>query len=81
MVKNEAHINDALCKGCGICVEFCPKSVFEVSAQVGPRGYFVPVAVRPEDCSACMLCEHLCPELAITIVAGKKKSGKARRKA
>lgn len=69
---NKVRINETLCKGCSICVEFCPKDVFEESAQVGARGYFVPVVAKPQDCSACMLCEHLCPELAITIVAGKK---------
>lgn len=76
---NEVHINDALCKGCNICVEFCPKEVFEVSEEVGPRGYFVPVAARPEECSACMLCEHLCPELAITIIAQKKRKKTAEK--
>jgi 2-oxoglutarate ferredoxin oxidoreductase subunit delta len=79
-VKSEVHVNEALCKGCDICVEFCPKDVFESATEVGPRGYFVPVAARPEDCSVCMLCEHLCPELAITVVVEKKRkkaTGKA----
>jgi 2-oxoglutarate ferredoxin oxidoreductase subunit delta len=80
-MANKVYINDALCKGCNICVEFCPKEVFEESTEVGARGYFVPVAARPEDCSACMLCEHLCPELAITIVAEKKKRKGAGKKA
>jgi 2-oxoglutarate ferredoxin oxidoreductase subunit delta len=77
-VASEVYINEALCKGCDICIEFCPKDVFEVSSEVGPRGYFVPVVAKPEDCSACMLCEHLCPELALTVVAQKKpdKAGK-----
>ena len=74
---NQVHVNENLCKGCDICVEFCPKEVFEASAEVGPRGYFVPVAVRPQDCSACMLCEHLCPELAITVMVEKKRKKKA----
>ncbi len=78
-MASEVHINDALCKGCDICVEFCPKEVFEVSGEVGPRGYFVPLVARPKDCSACMLCEHLCPELAITVIVQKKRKKAAEK--
>jgi 2-oxoglutarate ferredoxin oxidoreductase subunit delta len=78
-VSIEVHVNEELCKGCDICVQFCPKEVFDLSAEVGPRGYFVPVAARPQDCTACMLCEHLCPELAITVVADRKRRKAAGR--
>ena len=80
-MSNKVHINENLCKGCDICVEFCPKEVFEASSEVGARGYFVPVVKKPENCSACMLCEHLCPELAVTVIAEKKSSKKTGKKA
>ena len=69
----EVHVNDALCKGCNLCVEFCPRRVFEPSSEVGRRGYFIPVTARAAECTGCMFCEHLCPELAITIVADKSR--------
>lgn len=47
------------CKGCGICVAFCPKHVLEL----GEDG-LVSIA-RPEDCVNCDLCDVLCPDLAI----------------
>jgi 2-oxoglutarate ferredoxin oxidoreductase subunit delta len=47
------------CKGCGICVTFCPSRVLELDAQ-GKA-----VAVRPEACIACNNCALRCPDLAI----------------
>lgn len=53
-------VNLEWCKGCEICVAFCPKNVLEM------RGGKVKVA-RPEDCITCMLCELRCPDFAITV--------------
>ena len=58
----EHRINRAWCKGCGICVAFCPKQVLELDDQDKA------VAARPEDCIACKLCELRCPDLAIDII-------------
>ena len=49
------------CKGCGICVHFCPKQVLELDDQDKV------FAARREDCICCELCELRCPDLAIEI--------------
>jgi len=60
--KSVTHVVDThWCKGCGICVHFCPKDVLELDAEGKAR------AVRPKDCIACRLCELRCPDLAIQI--------------
>lgn len=58
------HVNRKWCKGCGICIEFCPKNVYEADK----RGK--PVVVRLHDCIDCRLCELRCPDLAITFERG-----------
>lgn len=63
MKKKKKHrINREWCKGCGICVEFCPKEVL-VLADDGK------VKVEdPDKCIACGLCEMRCPDIAIELV-------------
>ena len=56
------------CKGCGICVSFCPESVLEI------KTFKINVA-RIENCIGCMQCELRCPDFAIEVHgAGKKGS-------
>jgi 2-oxoglutarate ferredoxin oxidoreductase subunit delta len=53
-------VNLKWCKGCEICVAYCPKAVLEM------EGGKVKVA-RPDDCIKCNLCELRCPDFAITV--------------
>jgi 2-oxoglutarate ferredoxin oxidoreductase subunit delta len=61
-------INTGWCKGCGICVAFCPKQVLEMNHQDKPE------TVRLEDCTVCMMCELRCPDLAIEVIATPKQT-------
>jgi len=60
-VLKQHHIDREWCKGCGICVRFCPKHVLELDEQEKV------CAVRAEDCICCKLCEMRCPDLSISI--------------
>ncbi len=55
------EIDDRWCKGCDICVAFCPKGVIE-----RPEGGKAQVA-HPEQCTRCGLCEVMCPDFAIIV--------------
>ncbi len=55
------------CKGCGICVDACPKKVLEISDELNTKGYFPAFQARPEDCIFCAICCTMCPDVAIAI--------------
>jgi 2-oxoglutarate ferredoxin oxidoreductase subunit delta len=52
------------CKGCGFCIEYCPKDVLVMSEEFNRKGYHVPRAVREGECVNCNLCEMICPDFA-----------------
>ncbi|NCC26367.1 MAG: 4Fe-4S dicluster domain-containing protein [Deltaproteobacteria bacterium] len=49
------------CKGCGICVAFCPSEVLEL----GPDGK--ARVVREDQCINCGFCERHCPDFAVSV--------------
>ena len=53
------------CKGCGLCVEYCPRGVLEMSDRFNKKGYHPPDAVLPDRCVGCDFCEEVCPEFAV----------------
>jgi 2-oxoglutarate ferredoxin oxidoreductase subunit delta len=55
----EIKINKAWCKGCGICVAFCPKQVLALDDHGKVE------MIDPDNCIKCAQCELRCPDFAI----------------
>lgn len=53
------------CKGCGVCIELCPKDVLDYDPKLNVHGAHPPIVVNKENCVGCGLCEEVCPDLAI----------------
>lgn len=58
--KLVAFVNERLCKGCGICVIFCPKKIIELSDDKA-------CVNNLNECIGCRQCEYHCPDFAITV--------------
>jgi 2-oxoglutarate ferredoxin oxidoreductase subunit delta len=57
---SEIRIDGARCKGCEICVEFCPQKVL---VMVDGKAAVADL----DKCTACMMCDLRCPDFAITV--------------
>ena len=67
------------CKGCGFCIDYCPKKVYEFSGEINKKGYRLPFPVRIDECTECGLCDLYCPDFAILVNKTKEK-GRSKRK-
>ena len=80
--RGTVHIIVDRCKGCSFCVEYCPKSVLEMSEEFNAKGYHPPRVAKEGECVDCNLCEMICPEFAIFSVPeagdGQPRSAHAR---
>jgi len=63
----EIHIHLEYCKGCGYCIALCPKKILDKSHEMTKKGFYPPFVKELERCTACMICENICPDFAIYI--------------
>ena len=56
------EINEAVCNGCGICIDSCMMDVIYFGEEK-KKAYIK----YPDDCQACFLCVRDCPVEGITI--------------
>ena len=60
-------IDKERCKGCGFCVDFCPREVIKMTSELSPKGYTLPTVENEDKCLACGFCEAICPEFAMKV--------------
>jgi len=74
------NINKDRCKGCGLCVLYCPVKHLEMSENLNSRG--VPFARENKGtaCTGCGLCFQICPDCCIEVIVEENESGKEHKK-
>jgi 2-oxoglutarate ferredoxin oxidoreductase subunit delta len=68
--KGNFTLFQGLCKGCGLCIEKCPKKCLKWSSVLGVYG--TPTVEAGDECIACGICQEVCPDCAINIEKRKK---------
>ena len=67
MAKFQVRFDADICKGCQLCITFCPKKIIEVSASINNKGYSPAEVLKQEDCIGCKACATVCPDGVIEI--------------
>ena len=66
-VKGSIQIDGERCKGCALCIDFCPEGCISLSDELNLKGYFVAAFDGGQGCTACRNCALMCPDVAIEV--------------
>jgi len=67
MPKFEVRFDGDVCKGCELCMHFCPKKIITMSLHINSRGYSPAEIDKMDECVGCKACALVCPDGAISI--------------
>ncbi len=68
MAKGLVSFNQDRCKGCGLCVEACPKNITIIdNIKITKKGYNPATVVNMDECIGCTNCATMCPDEVITV--------------
>ncbi|MDR1559677.1 MAG: 4Fe-4S binding protein [Clostridiales bacterium] len=68
MYLPKVSFNIDRCKGCGLCVDACPKKIIELSPDImNAKGFHPAQITDQEKCIACAFCAQMCPDVIITV--------------
>ena len=61
-------IREERCKGCGLCVNACPKKILVLAQdKINAKGHHPAEITDQEKCIACAFCATMCPDCVITV--------------
>jgi 2-oxoglutarate ferredoxin oxidoreductase subunit delta len=63
----KVKIDQKRCKGCQLCVIFCPKKNIRVDTLSNNAGVYPALVCAEENCTGCGMCVVMCPEACIEI--------------
>jgi NAD-dependent dihydropyrimidine dehydrogenase PreA subunit len=73
------QVDEAECKGCGLCVEACPPKAIALGERLNHYGYRT-AAYAGAGCTGCGICFMVCPEPGAITVSKRapRKSSEAK---
>lgn len=65
---NKVTIQENQCKGCGLCVNVCPKKILQISEdRLNAKGFRPAEVTDMSQCIACAFCATVCPDVVIEV--------------
>ena len=55
-MKGFIRIDQERCKGCSLCIEYCPSDAIVLSNKLNIKGYFVADFEEKKECTGCATC-------------------------
>ena len=66
-MKGKVIFHSEFCKGCKLCVEFCPKGSIVLSKKLNAKGYSYAEFDTKKTCTGCGTCAVICPDVVIEV--------------
>lgn len=66
-LSNVVKIKEDRCKGCKLCIDFCPSGALGISKKINKKGLHPVEVIHKEKCTGCGICFLVCPDVAIEI--------------
>lgn len=68
MAKGRITFEYEKCKGCMLCVHFCPQKILALDTEsINQKGYNLIKVTDSEKCIGCGFCGMMCPDSVITV--------------
>ncbi|MGE4321314.1 MAG: 4Fe-4S dicluster domain-containing protein [Acholeplasmataceae bacterium] len=73
MAKGVVTFDYEKCKGCNLCVQYCPKDIlYQDKKTLNEAGYNIIKISEPDQCIGCAFCAIMCPDSVITVEVNSK---------
>lgn len=64
-------VEEDMCKGCGLCVQVCPRRSIRFTKHINSRGFHPAYLADPDNCTGCAHCALMCPDVCIRVLRVK----------
>lgn len=67
-IKGNVTFQEDFCKGCGLCINACPKNIIALDeGKTNAQGYHPAQVTDMDKCISCANCALMCPDAVITV--------------
>ena len=68
----KVNIDKDKCKGCQLCVFYCPVKHLSLSSQLNKRGVRFVEINKDNKCIGCGFCFFICPDICIEVMCNQE---------